>query len=329
MQFKRAALFVVAMLLFGLVLWFGFRGQAEDSSIRLGDNPNLPTLTFYTSGLATTPQIPLWYAATQGKLLHHCNLEVKVWKTIDDLRGTVLAGKGDLWLGHTEDFIQAALRGAPVKLLAVTAWRKFYLVSTNPHALHFSDYAGKELAYAPTGSPAVPIIQSIVKKGESIRFQPGEPKQLAMRLIKGDIQSAVVPEPLVSMLQMKVEGLRVGENVESLYGKTTDSAPRMPIAGLAIHTRLIEKKPELVRSLLAELKKAGEALSQNPEIGIASLPKSFQSFIQPKIVKASLSRDLLLVKGASDVQSELVRYVQTILPDKKLTEKDVELSLFK
>ncbi|MDD9301390.1 MAG: hypothetical protein HUK40_03205 [Desulfobacter sp.] len=36
-----------------------------------------------------------------------------------------------MWLGHTQGFARAAARGAPVKLMLTTGWRKFYLVSTS------------------------------------------------------------------------------------------------------------------------------------------------------------------------------------------------------
>ncbi|WP_300668615.1 ABC transporter substrate-binding protein [Desulfoluna sp.] len=301
---------------------------APASGLHLGNNPDLPTLTFYTSGLATTPQLPLWYAARKGNLLSHCNLEVKVWKTIDDLRGNVLAGKGDLWLGQTHGFVQAARRGAPVKLLAVTAWRKFYLVSTDETRLHFADYQGETLSYAPTGSPAVPILQSILKSDRPIRFKPGQGRQLAMLLMKGKITAALVPEPMVSILTMKVPGLKVGENVETLYGNVRQSKPRMPIAGLAIHTKLLTQHPGLAEAILDELKKAGEALAQHPEDGAAVLPEAFTRFVTPELVTASLKRDAILVERAREVQSELKAYLDVILPDHAPSEADLEATLF-
>lgn len=322
--------FTVAAILIAcaLLAWFAPKGTATPSGIRLGTNPDLPTLTFYTSGLATTPQLPLWHAAAKGDLLSHCNLEVKVWKTLDDLRGTILAGKGDLWLGHTEGFVQAGMRGAPVKLLAVTAWRKFYLVSTDETRLHVKDYLGSELAYAPTGSPAVPVLRSSLDGAESIRFKPGEARQIAMLLMKGELTAAVVPEPMVSMLEMKVEGLKVGESVEALYGKTHGGEPRMPIAGLAIHASVLEDHPGLAEHILASLKTSGRVLAEHPEAGIACLPKEFSSFVKPKIIAASLKRDKVLVKSAREVKGEIDAFLKTVMKEKHPTERELEACLF-
>ena len=310
---KRILALSAVLVAVGLLFWGGLRGDRETRSLRFGNNPDLPTLTFYTSGLATTPQLALWHAVGKGDLLSHCNLEVKIWKNLDDLRGTLLAGKGDLWLGHTEGFVQAARRGAPVRLLAVTAWRKFYLVTRNPDRLRFAQSVGKTLAYAPTGSPAVPVLRS--RFGESaIRFQPGEGRQIAMQLMKGDLEAAVLPEPMVSILERKVAGLRVGESLEALYGKQHQCEPRMPIAGLAIREGLEKEYPGLGGRILESLKAASHRVSMAPEEGVACLPEAFSEFVNRDVVLASLARDRIRVEGAREVKDELVRFLDTVMP---------------
>lgn len=325
-RFTVIIYFVLLLVAFGF--WFTTKSKPDAEVLRVGSTPERPTLTFYTSGLATTPQLALWHAAKKGDLLTHCNLQVKIWKNLDDLRGTILAGKGDLWLGHTEGFVQAAQRGADLKLLAVTAWRKFYLVTTDPKAKTFKDWIGKELAFAPTGSPAVPILQETLKNLGSIAFKPGEGRQIAMLLMKGEIKGAVVPEPLVSMLEKKVEGLYVGENVESLYGKAHHGEPRMPIAGLAIRGSLEKEHPGLTEAIMKSLEASGRALAGNPEAGIACLPESFQAFVKPGVVKASLKRDRIEVKRASQVKDELMRYLAVIMKSKAPSDKEFQTYLF-
>ena len=325
---KRFILFTAAILLAGSGLWFFAMAPAPEPGLRLGNNPKLPTLTFYTSGLATTPQMPLWYAARKGGLLAHCNIEVKVWKNLDDLRGTMLAGKGDLWLGNTDGFLLSAMRGAPVKLLAVTAWRKFYLVSTDATRLRIRDHRGETLACAPVGSPAVPVLNAIFKGEEAIAFAPGEPRQIAMRLMQGEITAALVPEPLVSMLEKKVEGLKVGESVESLYGEATHQKPRMPIAGIAINTKSLERYPGLADIILSELKQAGEVLAKDPDAGIEVLPEAFAAFIAPGVVAASLKRDAVVVESARKSQGELTAYLKMILTDREISSCDIAPYLY-
>ncbi|MDR2456833.1 MAG: hypothetical protein LBE49_09615, partial [Deltaproteobacteria bacterium] len=86
-------------------------------------------IEIYTAQTATTAQLPLMAAIKAGWPGEGCEVAINYWKNLDDLRALVLAGKGDIWVGHVEALARAAGRGAPVALAEITAWRKFFLVS--------------------------------------------------------------------------------------------------------------------------------------------------------------------------------------------------------
>jgi NitT/TauT family transport system substrate-binding protein len=314
MKKRIAAFSVVVLILAGFGAFAAFSGKGAGEFV-LGSNPELPTLTFYTTGLATTPQIPFWHAVKKGEILKHCNLRVRLWKNLDDLRGILLAGKGDLWLGHTDGFWQAALAGAPVKLMAVTGWRKFYLVSRDSGIKDFRDFEGRTLAFAPPGSPAVPVLESVTgKEGRSISFRAYEPRQLAMKLMKGDLDAALLPEPLVTTLTSKVDGLRVVACVEEVYGRETGGPARMPIAGIAVNSRTAERETELMKLIAREMIHHGLFLEARPEIGVDSLPPRFESFVSKKLVLESLKRDLVKVELSRNIADEIENYLHIVHP---------------
>ncbi|ABA88112.1 ABC transporter, periplasmic substrate-binding protein [Syntrophotalea carbinolica DSM 2380] len=300
----------------------GYLAWHETASDELvfGTRADLPTLTFYTTGLATTPQLPFWSAVRNGKLLHYCNLRVRTWKSTDDLRGLLLAGKGDLWLGHVEGFYQAHQAGAPVQILTVSGWKKFYLLSRNPAVKKLADLNGRELPYAPAGSPAVPILEAVATNAENdIRYQPFEPKQLAMALLRGNVQTALAPEPLVTNLLTKVDGLRIVTSVEELYGQRTGSPARLPLAGVAVNRHTAERLPGVVEKLVEEMISASQRLESNPEEGIDARPKVFGQFVSRDTIKQSLSRDLILTRPANQIPEEIQAYLTTLNPEKSAT----------
>ncbi len=277
-----------ALVLTGLIGTGGYLSldKKGKGQFILGHNPDLPTLTFYTTGLATTPQLAFWHAVNQGRILEKCNIKVCLWKNLNDLRGILLAGKGDLWLGHTDGFVQAARRGAPVRMMITTGWRKFYLVSKDPGKLRFSDFMGRELAVAPPGSPAVPILETMMEKqGKTITFVSHEPRQLAMKLAKGMVDAALLPEPLVSVILGKVNGLALGENLESAYGRFRGKEPRMPIAGLAVNAGTAKKYPDLIRFIADEVLDHSRQIRDLPREGIRALPEQFSSFVGEEAIK--------------------------------------------
>jgi len=294
----------------------------------LGSNPELPTLTFYTSGLATTPQLGFWHAVYRGRILEKCNLKVQMWKNLDDLRGALLAGKGDLWLGHTDGFVQAHRRGAPVRLMITSGWRKFYLVSKDPGKVRFSDFSGRSLAFAPPGSPAVPVLEKIMAGRDlDISFASHEPRQLAMKLAKGDLDAALVPEPLVSILTAKMADLAVGENLEAAYGRYRGQDARMPIAGIAVNARTAKLYPDLLGFISDEIMDHSRQILARPGEGIQTLPDRFDAFVPAGLIARSIGRDLIFAARSYDVREEIMDYIDIILPGKN-TGKGTTTDLF-
>jgi NitT/TauT family transport system substrate-binding protein len=248
-------------------------------------------------------------------VLDFCNLRVRTWKSTDDLRGLLLAGKGDLWLGHVEGFYQARKAGAPVHILTISGWKKFYLLTRDPAITKLADLNGQDLPYAPAGSPAVPVLKAMATPAEKdIRYQPYEPKQLAMALLRGDVRTVLVPEPLVTNLLSKMDDLKIVISVEKLYGRRTGSPARLPLAGIAVNQHTSEKLPEVIKKLVEEIMAASMRLENNPEEGIDARPENFGQFVSRETVRQSLSRDLMLTRPAYEIPAEIHAYLTTLNP---------------
>lgn len=321
---------IITLLTLGIIIvggYFTLKGRSN-IVLRYGNNPHLPTLTFYTSGLATTPQLAFWAGVKSGKITKLFNLKVVLWKNVDDLQNVLLAGKGDIWLGHIEGFALAKRRGAPVSLLAVTGWRKFYILSRNKGDKSIESFCGRTLPFAPVGSPAVPLLRTILKdKTCKIAFQPHDPKQLALMLARKQVNCALVPEPIVTMLLNKVRDLRIVLSVEDLYADRFGGKARMPIAGIAVNTRTAMKYPDKVKALQTILKNMADFLNRNKNKAPYVLPDEFSRFVPKKMVAQSLSRDIILVKTAKEAEPEIIKYFRIVFPS--LVTKDGKLALDK
>jgi NitT/TauT family transport system substrate-binding protein len=290
---------------------------------------SLPPLRLYTNPGTTTPQIPLWAAVRSGRLDDLCAIQTELWKTTDHLQGVLLAGEGDAWIGHVDGFARARQRGAPVVLLAVTGWRKFALVSSDPGVTGFADFARGTLPYAPFGCPSVDVLRAVMPQiAAAITFEPNEPRQLALKLLQGRGQSALLPEPLVTSLLEKVPGMRVVTQVEDEYARLNGGQARMPIAGLAIHARLAREHPELVERLLQAVLAAAVEVTADPDHAADVLPLEFAEFVPRETVRQSLARDLLLALAARDVAAEVERYLRIVTPELFADGKTLDAGFF-
>ncbi|MGE4528273.1 MAG: hypothetical protein AB7D00_07905 [Rhodospirillaceae bacterium] len=267
-------------------------------------------LVIYTATSATTAQAPLWGAIADGWAAGR-TLDVRYWKDLDDLRGIILAGKGDLWVGHLDGFAQAARRGAPVVLAAVTAWsQKFRFltleagVKTAAALAAHMDKTGEALAVIPQGSPAHAFLQAEGMGGKTVRIQPMSPQQAGLSLARGAVRHLMVPEPLASALIAKFPALhRAG----SLADLTPGEPAGLPMAGVAVRSGLLAEDPGLVSGLTAKMRAWAERHHGDPAAILAALPAGTRAAVGEKVLAESLRFDPLLVVTAADARAAIRR----------------------
>jgi NitT/TauT family transport system substrate-binding protein len=303
------------------VCWIFFSSLAADAA-----ETRKKELTLYTAVTATTPQIPLQAAVREGWPEGY-SLKTEYWKNLDDLRGIMLAGKGDIWIGHLEGFAQAAKRGAPVTLIAVTGWKKFYFVASSDLRLPESASSpvvglaealrqtGQALAVAPQDSPALGILEAAAQLGgPSFSIAAMPPQQLMLEMLRGARSCALLPEPLLSGLLAKKSGLRVVASLEEEAARLFGGPNRLPWVGIAVHSRLIEENPRLVADLVERMQRAATRLADDPEAGAAVLPSEVARAVGGDVLAASMERDLVMVVPAARARDEIVRFLRMVAP---------------
>lgn len=283
-------------------------------------------LTLYSALSATTPQMPLWGAVRRGWPGPGRQLKVEYWKSMDDLRGLLLAGKGSLWIGHLEGFAQAARRGAPVTLLAVTGWKKFYFVGREAPppaaggllAALAADLGahGQALAVAPRDSPALSLLEEIAGQGGPVfKTAALSAPQLMLEMSRNAWRYALLPEPLVSVLLLKDPSLRALAGLEDEFAGRFGGPARLPLAGLAVHSELAAACPELLEELLDKMRAAASDMAKDREAAVAALPAEVLSSLGKEAALASLERDLILSLPARDIEDEISSFLRLVLPE--------------
>ncbi len=316
---KRSILIILISLVVvagGVLSWLDGRSIIRPTNQPANSDRLIP-LTLYTSPSVTTPQLAFWRAYKNGIFQSDFLLNVEYWKDPDSLQTVLLAGKGDLWIGHLEGFGLAKKRGAPITLLAVTGWKKFYLLSKDPEIKGFSSLSGKTVPFAPPGSPAIPILQGILgKEASAVAFEPHESKQLTLQTVSGNCDTLIAPEPLVTGLLEKVPGLKIIASVEEEYGKKYGMNNRIPLAGIAINSKTAVRYPTLAKRILIGLKEASDQLeTEKPESIVKVLPSEYFQYVPEQQVAGSLKRDIVHVESAHDVSKEIVAYFRLVAPE--------------
>lgn len=309
------AVVITSVLLAVLALWGGYVAFKGNSSLYIeGDDPSAPTLDLYTSGGVTTPHIALFAAIRNGDTRGIFNFRIHLWKNPDDLLSNVVAGNGDLWVGHTEGFAVARLRGAPVMMYLFTSFNKFYIL-TSESIGGLSDLRG-EIAFAPPGSPARAMFEKILNMQiAGIRPVPYQGRELGLLLASGRVKCAVIPEPLVSLALAKNSGLHVAGNIEDLFCRSAGIDGPVPVAGIAVNEKTAKRYRDRFAALQRAIIERSRVIEHEGRGAARYIPDYCRGDIPGVIAAESLLRDRVSARAAYDLKSELGAYLNTVYPE--------------
>lgn len=317
MKIKNSVFFLFLVILIALAA----RGvlvilRGDSASVHYEVNgEDLPVLDIYTLGGATTPQLALFASIREGEFGSLFNFRIHVLKNPDDLMTSVMAGKGDLWIGHTDGFAVARLRGAPVKMIVFTSFRKFYIL-TSSTAVSWRDLDGTTAAYAPPGSPAFHLLEKVMDKTHvRVKLEPYQGRELELLMASGKIKTAVLPEPVATLILSGNSEIRVLANVEELFCSVTGSAERIPVAGIAVNEKTAGLYPEKIAALQGIIVNRSAILERDGGKAARYFPEYFYKYIPPEIVEKSLERDIISAEKGGDMERELSGYLYAVHPE--------------
>lgn len=312
---------IFTLIIILLLGYFIFRGcflavkSSSDAVYTEGNNPSLPTLDLYTYGTVTTPQLALYAGISSGEAGRLFNIRVHLWKNPDELLACVLTGKGDLWIGHTEGFAMARKRGAPVQILVFTSYRKFFII-TSGEARDLKSIDGNTVAYSPPGSPAVPLMEIVMKKESvNLRLEPHEAKELSLLMSAGKIKTAILPEPLVSMFISGNKHFSVVACVEDLFNRATGHHGALPVAAIAVNSITALKYRNGMTKLRDIIVRQSRIIASEGEKASEYFPRYFEDYVPRDIVSESLKRDKPLARYGDEVREDLMVYLEAVHPE--------------
>ncbi|MDR1658196.1 MAG: hypothetical protein LBT47_11685 [Deltaproteobacteria bacterium] len=326
LKFGRLKLFGLASAILLVCLFSVFSNRQAQAKADL--NPSEPLLV-YTALTATTAQLPLFEAFRAGWPGSDRRIIVEYWKNLDDLRSLVLAGKGDIWVGHLEGLARASTRGAPVTLVAATVWQKFFFVSAplplNPGApdrlaesteelLDFVLKNGEVIGSAPQNGPCTNLLKAL---GEpDLTIETMAPQQLILELTQGTRRVGLLPEPVATAAKAKVPSLKIIGSLEAEYSRRLGGPALIPQAGVAVNLELAQREPALVAKLVELIEEGAINLAAlEPGQAALRLPKETIEAVGQEILTLSLAAEPIIAKSAASCQSEIEDFLKIAAPD--------------
>lgn len=206
-------------------------------------------------------------------------------------------------------------KGVEYTLAGPSIWGVLYLVSAED-ITSVSDLKGKTIGIMGRGASPDGLIQYMLTENGvdpetdvTLEYFAGS-TELATSFITGETDIAMIPEPLLTNVLMKRTDAKIVLDLQEEWTAIT-GIDKYPQASIVISNKLIEERPDVVDSFLAEYAESVQWLNDNPaeagvyyeELGIG---------LSASIIEASIPNCNLEYVSASEAKEALTTYLDVL-----------------
>ncbi len=208
--------------------------------------------------------------------------------------------------------------GPGYKLGGVVGMGVLHVLSRDPAVQSWEDLAGKEV-YS-IGKGATPdylfrylLTQQGLDPDEDLdlNFSVSSGPQLAQLLISGKIDTAVLPEPFVTMVSAKTEQVRRVLNFQTTWQELRGSDSTYPITVVVVKPQLVEARPELVERFLSAYAESIEWVNGNPAAAAELIGK--YEVMPAALAKPAIPNCNLRVLHSAEARLVMEEYLEVLL----------------
>lgn len=244
----------------------------------------------------------------------------RLWRDTDDLRAAIVSGRTRLFTTPTHVPANLANRGMPLKLFAILSMGHLFVVSADAGIKSLKDLAGKEvLGFFRNDMPDL-VFRACLKgagmdpdKDLKLTYVQ-TPMEAAQLLGAGRATTAVLSEPpataAIMMAKKAGKDLYRAVNLQEVW-REQHNGLGLPMAGIAVHEKLIEENPEVMEAMRTGLVPAKDWVLTN-KAAAGELAQEKMGMKAP-IFSASLDYFNVVATGAKDLKPGLVAFYETIL----------------
>ncbi|MDI4663697.1 ABC transporter substrate-binding protein [Xanthobacter autotrophicus] len=244
----------------------------------------------------------------------------RLWRDTDELRAAIVSGRTSLFTTPTHVPANLANRGLPLKLFAILSMGHLFVVSADESIKSFKDLAGKPLVgFFKNDMPDL-VFRSIARghgmdpdKDMTITYVR-TPMEAAQMLAAGRATTAILSEPpaTAAIMMAKREGRTLYRAISLQEDwKAQHSGLGLPMAGIAVHERLIEQSPELIAALAAGLPGARDwVMANKPEAGQLAEQKMD---VKAHMFASALDHFNVVAEPAARQKAGLIAFYETLL----------------
>lgn len=239
--------------------------------------------------------------------------KVETWDTLEQLMARVQQKDAPFFAAPINVGANMYAKGLPLQLLHVNTWGSMYLISLDPTVSGLSQLEN-ETVYIPgqSGPPDILTRYLLQKEGVEgkVNLAYGVLPDIMQQLAAGTIKHAVLPEPVLSGLRVKLDG-KVNEVVD--YQKTwrAEFGEDLPQTGMFVNPEWAKAHPKEVADFQQSYRLALQKAIEEPQ---ETVKLAAAAFAMPEAALTQAMPNMSLIfKDAQAARPEVERYLTILL----------------
>ncbi|SFF16874.1 NitT/TauT family transport system substrate-binding protein [Paenibacillus algorifonticola] len=239
-------------------------------------------------------------------------LKIETWDTIEQLLARIQNGDAAFIAAPLNVGSNLYAKGLPVQLIQVNTWGSMYLISTDTEKQTLADLAGETVYIPGQGGPPDTLTRYLVSEAgldSDIELAYSTIPDMMQQLAAGTIKHAVLPEPVLSGLRMKLAG-KLSEVVDYDAAWQKAFGESLPQTGIFVNSEWAKTNKEAIAAFQSQYK---AALEESIQPG-ADLTAAAEAFGMPEaVLTQAMGKIMLAFKTAAEARQETDHYFDILL----------------
>lgn len=243
-------------------------GQEESKEEDLVEKEPKNLKFYYQDG---TPALTLAKIAKENpEIYENISIDYEMQKSPDLLLTKILKEEADIAIIPSNLAAQAFNKDLKYTILGTPTWGTMYLTSSED-INSFEELKGKEIYCFGKGlTPDLALRYVLSSKGIDPDLDVdivylNSAAEMGPAFLSGKTNLAVLPEPLLTMIQMKNENAKIIYDLNQEWGRASGAAKGFPQSSLVIKTELMDNNMEFVESFIESFQASRKWAIENPK----------------------------------------------------------------
>ena len=203
-----------------------------------------------------------------------------------------------------------------VKLLAVNTLGVLYILENGTAINSIEDLRGKTIYSTGEGANPEYILKYVLEKngltpGKDVTIEfIAENTELATRMVSGDIQLAMVPEPQVSSIMAQNADVRVALSMNDAWEAVAEGNSKLMMGCVAVRTAFLEQNEAAVKAFLTEYQASTAETAQLETT--AALCEKHGIIPKAAIAKKAIPNCQITFVSGADMKAQIADYYEVL-----------------